>query len=283
MTQALVYDVDIQTFVPEVLQRSQEVPVMVDFWAEWCGPCKTLTPILERLAHAYKGRFVLAKCNTEENPELAEKLRIRNLPNVKLFVGAKLVGEFSGVQPEAEIRRFIEHYTPAPERDPFDVAKELVEQGEVGDAQLLLSRILSAQPDHDKARFLLLRLLLQQKMIPEAEGLVSGFKAGSSEIVQAQQMLALYKEAESYEAIPALETAVQKDPKNLESLYRLGVRLALETRYQDALENFITLLQKDKNFGEGKARKTMLALFELIGLQDPLTDQYRKKMARIIL
>ncbi|RYZ73992.1 MAG: thioredoxin, partial [Proteobacteria bacterium] len=143
MAESLVFDVKMENFVSDVVQLSNEVPVLIDFWAEWCGPCKTLTPILEKLAHAYEGRFVLAKIDTEANPELAAQFQIRSIPAVKLVIGGKLVAEFQGAQPEADIRRFIEHYCPAAEKDLFTVAKELQAEGELKDALAVLTELLT--------------------------------------------------------------------------------------------------------------------------------------------
>ncbi|RZA11482.1 MAG: thioredoxin [Proteobacteria bacterium] len=281
MAESLVFDVKMENFVSDVVQLSNEVPVLIDFWAEWCGPCKTLTPILEKLAHAYEGRFVLAKIDTEANPDLAAQFQIRSIPAVKLVIGGKLVAEFQGAQPEADIRRFIEHYTPAAEKDLFTVAKELQTEGELGDALAVLTELLTREPGHILAQPLKAQLLIQLKRWDEAIAFLE--TASFPEADSLRKQLKIFEEARGFGELTVLKNSAEENPTQLEILYKYGMVLALEGQFQDALEQLLTILAKDKNFGEGKIRKTLLGIFELLGIHHPLSDEYRRRMGRLIL
>lgn len=281
MAESPVFNVSMENFVSDVVQLSNQVPVLVDFWADWCGPCKTLTPILEKLAHAYEGRFVLAKIDTEANPELAAQFQIRSIPAVKLVIGGKLVAEFQGVQPEADIKRFIEHYCPAPEKDLFSVAQELIAEGELGDALAVLNELLANHPGDQKAIPLKAQLLIQLKRWEEASSFLD--KTSFPEAEALKKQLKMFEEARSYGQLNELKAASAAQPTELETVYRYAMVLALEGQFQDSLEQMLLILAKDKNYGEGKVRRTMLGVFELLGIHHPLSDEYRRRMGRLIL
>jgi putative thioredoxin len=281
MAESLVFDVTMENFVDNVVQLSHEIPVLVDFWAEWCGPCKALTPVLEKLAYAYQGRFVLAKVDTEANPQLAAQLQIRSLPSVKLIIGGKLVAEFQGVQPEAEIRRFIETYCPAIAKDPFASAEELQAGGELEAALEVITGLLAKDPAHVRAQPLKAQLLIQLKRWDEAAAFLENAKFPEAESYRKQ--LKMFAEARGFGELEALRKKVEDNPSELDGRYRYAMVLALEGHFQDSFEQLLTILAKDKTFADGKIRKTLLGMFELLGLHHPLSDEYRRRMGRLIL
>lgn len=280
MTGPLIYDVGMQNFAADVVQKSMQVPVLIDFWAEWCEPCKNLTPLLERLASAYQGRFVLARCDTEAHPELAAQFQIRSIPAVKLVMGGKLVAEFNGLQAESDIRKFIEHYCPALAQDLFAVAKQLISEGELGDALAMLEQLLKEDPSHLAALPLKAQLLIQLKRWDDAAAFVRNASFPEAEAIRKQ--LKIFDEARGYGSLEACEAAA-KLSSDLEAGYRFAMVLALDGRFQESLEQLLLVLAKDKNYGEGKIRKTLLGIFELLGIHHPLSDEYRRRMGRIIL
>ncbi len=278
-----VVDVNLRNFAADVVRRSQDVPVLVDFWAEWCGPCKSLTPVLEKLAADYGGRFILAKCNTDENQDLARQFGIRGIPACKLFKDGALVAEFQGAQPEGEVRRFLDEHCADPEEQPLEVARQLLGGEQVDDAMAILEGILTEDPAADDARLLLVRALIQQHDFEKARETLAVLPATHSEVKSLQQMIDYASTASDYGTVEDCETRAAQNPQDLEALYRLGVVLTLEDRFQDAMDRFLQIIAKNKNYGEGKVRQAMLALFEVLGPDHELTHQYRRKFANLIL
>ncbi len=283
MSKPNVIDVSLRNFGAEVVRRSQDVPVLVDFWAEWCGPCKSLTPVLEKLAAEYGGRFILAKCNTDENQDLARQFGIRGIPACKLFKDGQLVAEFQGAQPEREVRRFLDEHCADPEAQPLDVARQLIGGGQVAEAISLLETVLKEDPSSDDARLLLVRALIQQHDFTKARELLAALPETNSEVKSLQQMIAYASSASEYGSVAECEAKVREQPQDLEALYRLGVVLTLEDRFQEAMDRFLQVIAKNKNYGEGKVRQAMLALFEVLGPDHELTHQYRRKFANLVL
>ncbi|HYX34955.1 MAG TPA: thioredoxin [Oligoflexus sp.] len=278
-----VVDVNLRNFAADVVRRSQDVPVLVDFWAEWCGPCKSLTPVLEKLAADYGGRFILAKCNTDENQDLARQFGIRGIPACKLFKDGALVAEFQGAQPEGEVRRFLDEHCADPEEQPLEVARQLLGGGQVDDAMAILEGILTEDPAADDARRLLVRALIHQHDFEKARETLAVLPATHSEVKSLQQMIDYASTASDYGTVEDCEARAAQNPQDLEALYRLGVVLTLEDRFQDAMDRFLQIIAKNKNYGEGKVRQAMLALFEVLGPDHELTHQYRRKFANLIL
>jgi len=160
MNKPNVIDVNLRNFGAEVVRRSQDVPVLVDFWAEWCGPCKSLTPVLEKLAAEYGGRFILAKVNTDENQDLARQFGIRGIPACKLFKDGNLVGEFQGAQPEGEVRRFLDAHCDDPAEQPLDVARQLIGGGQVDGAINIREAYVAEDPGAPERKPLFVRALI---------------------------------------------------------------------------------------------------------------------------
>jgi putative thioredoxin len=283
MNKPNVIDVNLRNFGAEVVRRSQDVPVLVDFWAEWCGPCKSLTPVLEKLAADYGGRFILAKCNTDENQDLARQFGIRGIPACKLFKDGALVAEFQGVQPERELRDFLDAHCDSPEDQPLDVARQLIGGGQVAEAISLLESVLAEDPSSQDARLLLVRALIQQHDFVKAREVLAVLPDVHTEVKSLQQMIAYASAASEYGTVAECETRVQQNPQDLEALYQLGVVLTLDDRFQDAMDRFLQVIAKNKNYGEGKVRQAMLALFEVLGPDHELTHQYRRKFANLVL
>jgi putative thioredoxin len=278
-----VIDVNLRNFGAEVVRRSQDVPVLVDFWAEWCGPCKSLTPVLEKLAAEYGGRFILAKCNTDENQDLARQFGIRGIPACKLFKDGALVAEFQGAQPEREVRRFLDEHCADAEDQPLDVARQLIGGGRVEEAIQILEGVLAEDPSMMDARLLMVRALISQHQFEKAREILATVPSTLDEVKSLQQMIDYASAASEYGTVADCEAQVQKNPQDLEALYRLGVVLTLEDRFQEAMDRFLQVIARNKNYGEGKVRQAMLALFEVLGPDHELTHQYRRKFANLVL
>jgi len=259
---------EVHDFEREVLQRSYSVPVLVDFWAEWCAPCRMLAPVLERLAARANGRWVLAKVNTEEHPELAYRYGVRSIPNVKLFVDGQVVDEFVGALPEYVIERWLEQALPSPHRKLLQQAEQLLQAQRISEAQSLLEQVLAAEPNNEAARALLAKLLLLAE--PErARELVVPIEPGSpyEELAESIRTLAPLLQLSSPEQLP--EAPVRP-------LFWSAVQALQRGDYAQALEHLIEVIRTDRYYFDDAARKTCIAIFKFLGEEHPITLRYRR-------
>ena len=232
-------------FQKDIVEASATTPVVVDFWAPWCGPCRALGPILEKLEREYAGRFKLVKVNSDENRELAAAFNVRSIPYVVGFRGGKPVAQFVGALPEGEVRAFIEKVLPSVHEKSLESAAALVEQGKVDEAE----RLLDAIP----------------------------FNIDWEERVQA--LRAAIGFARSGGDAPSLEARVARSPDDLEARLALARLHAAARRYRDAMEQLLEILRRDRNWREGEPRQQMLHLFTLASAEPELVSEYRRKLA----
>ncbi len=262
---------DVRDFQREVIERSYTVPVLVDFWAEWCMPCRMLSPVLERLAQKANGRWVLAKVNTEEHPELAYRYGVRSIPNVKLFVDGEVVDEFVGALPEYVIERWLEQALPSPHRKLLQQAKELLHQQRISEAQALLEEVLAAEPSNEEARVELARLLLFAEP-PRAAELVAPIEAGSphEELADAIRTLAPLLQLRSEEELP---------PDPVRPLFWSGVQALQRGDFDTALEHFIEVIRQHRYYHDDAARRVCIAIFKFLGEEHPITLRRRREFS----
>jgi putative thioredoxin len=279
---AAVIEVDERNFNEEVLGRSHEVPVVVDFWAPWCGPCRVLGPILERLAAEANGAFVLAKVNVDHNQRLAIAYQVQGIPAVKAFRDGQVVDEFTGALPESRVRAWLQRLTPAP-ADRLAAEAAALEARDPQAAAERYRAALAADTTHAASLFGLGRLLAARSD-PEGIELLRKVPPGTPFYARAQAWLTL---AELFtaasEADPrALAERIAHDPNDLEACYRLAAVYTREQRYADALAQLLAIVERDRAFRDDGARRAMLALFEILGDQDPLVAEYRRKLANAL-
>lgn len=277
-----VFDATTETFEAEVLRKSLEVPVLVDFWATWCGPCKTLGPILEKLAGEYNGAFVLAKVDVDKEQQIAAAFQIRSVPTVFLVKGGQLVDGFPGALPEGQLREFLASHgvVPAEGALPDEEPAPLDPQAQVA----ALREAISAEPDKDELKLDLVLALLKTGEAPEAERLLDALPANlatDDRAVKARARLgfaAALKDAPSPEA---LRTAVQADPDDLRARHLLGVHALVAGDSEQALEQFLDMLKRDRAYEDGLARKSLIDAFRVIE-DEALVSQYRRKMSSLL-
>jgi putative thioredoxin len=276
-------DVTEENFELAVLEQSKEVPVLVDFWAEWCGPCKVLGPVLEKLADEYGGEFVLAKLNVDENQNLAGAFGIQGIPAVKLFKDGDLLSEFTGALPEPMLREFLSKFLPTAADKQAQQAAAFEEQGKAAEATALYQSILESDPNHAKSLFGLGRLAMNAGDDGAALEFLDKISMVADERKEADRLIARLKlHGGAAQDLTALRAKVDAEPKNLDARLALAQALAGAEKYQEALAELLVIVKTDRNFKDDGGRKAMVQIFEVLGSEDPLTDQYRSELARVL-
>lgn len=271
-----IQDVDESTFESEVLMRSHEVPVIVDFWAAWCGPCRTLGPMLERMAIEGGGTFRLARVDVDQNPRLATRYGVQGIPAVKGFRRGQVAAEFVGAQPEPVVRRFIDRLAPSSASRALEEARSLLATRHWAEAEAAFRAILEANETDPTASLGLLKSLLMQGKGDEAVRRALAFPAGP-ESADAERLRPL---AQALAEVESDRTASEDDPLAVE--LHQSARLIARGNLPAAMDGLLDILRQDKSYRKGLPRQMLLALFLLLGDEDPLTRQYRDELASVI-
>lgn len=280
-----VIDVNEADFEREVLEKSRERPVVVDFWAPWCGPCRALGPILEKLAVEKDGEFVLAKVNTDENQRLAMYFQIEGIPAVKAFRDGNLVAEFEGVHPEPALRQFLARLLPT-EADEKAREAAALETEKADEAETRYRRALEQDPNHEAALVGLARLLLTRDADGEAADLVQRVSRGGEHGAEAERLHAtlslrqLGRELEGERA--AISRTLLNEPPNAEAHYQFGCLQAAAGQYPTALESLLHAAELDRQLAQSKVKEVMVKVFQVIGVRSELADEYRDKLTRLL-
>jgi putative thioredoxin len=277
-------DVDEENFELAVLEQSKEVPILVDFWAEWCGPCKVLGPVLERLAEEYAGAFIVAKVNVDENSSLAAAFHIQGIPAVKLFKDGDLASEFTGALPEPMVREFLSKYLPSAADKQAIAAAALEAEGKTAEAKALYQAILESDPNHAKSLLGLGRLAMNAGDNDTALDFLDKISVVADERKEADRLIARLKlhSGAAAQDLEALRAKVEAEPDNLDARLALAQALADMENYQQALPQLLDIVKTDRSFRDDAARKAMVQIFDVLGSDDPLTDQYRTELAKVL-
>lgn len=283
-----IVEVTKENFETVILHGSMQTPVLVDFWADWCQPCQTLMPILAKLADEYQGAFILAKIDTEAEQEIAQQLGIRSLPTVKLIHQGAVVDEFAGALPETEVRAFLDKHLqaapPAAEEaqpaSPIDLASQLQAQGDTEQAMAVLREAQAEDPANGDVAIALGRLCVASGQYDDARqclSILSEEDAKKTEAGMLRGMLTLSDADDTSTDEASLASTVEQDKSNSEAAYKLGIKQALRGDTDSAVTTLLTLMQRDREFGDDGARKTLLSIFDMLG-DDPSVGAYRRKM-----
>lgn len=279
---AHVVDVSGANFEQVVLEGSKKAPVLVDFRAPWCALCRALTPILEKLAEEYGGRFKLAKVNSDENQALAAQFGVRGIPNVKAFVKGELADEFAGALPEPLVREFIDRAIPSPSEELRQQATEGYRQSGNGpEALALLARAVELDPQNQAARADSADICLDLGRLGDARKLLdslSGIAQMSDRVMVSRERLALAEGAARAGDLDALKARVAANAGDLDARLQLANLYVARNEYRSALDQLLDIVRRDRKFKDDIGRRTMLEVFTLLGPHE-LVDEYRRRLA----
>jgi putative thioredoxin len=276
-----IKDVGSADFQQAVIERSAVVPVVVDFWAPWCAPCRALGPAIEREVTALAGKVELAKVDTDKAPELARQFGIQGIPAVKAFRGGRVVSEFTGARDMAFLRGWLAGLAPSEAAQALARAAVRVGEGDLPGAEAILRGLLADRETGDRARVELARVLLDQGKPDEVEAVLAGIDPRSESFERVEGLrrwLAMFSEATAAGGEAGARAALAADPKNLDAQYGLGCALAARGDHTGALDAFLEIVGRSRKFRDDAGRRAMLTVFEQLGDEHPLVREYRRKL-----
>ena len=278
-----------ENFSRDVIDASHEAPVLVDFWAPWCGPCRTLSPLLASIETEFKGRLKVVKVNVDENQELSARFGVRSIPFVVAFVAGKAVDSFVGVLPAGSLRDFVGRLLPDPAETQRRKAAALLQAGDASGAASALRAALALDPDRDATRIDLARLLLEHSTGPgrldEVSACLAGVSAsGKLESTWLALNARLHSESRAAE-LPAAEVLQQRiaaSPDDLQARLDLADALLARQEYEPALEQLLAIVERDRAFGDDIGRRRMLSVFDLAAGQPQVVSSYRRRLSAVL-
>ena len=270
-----------------VIQNSFHKPVLVDFWAEWCAPCKALMPLLAKITEEFRGELLLAKVDCDAEQDIVMRFGIRSLPTVVLFKDGQPVDGFAGAQPESAIREMLKPHVaePAPlAADPLETARALFAEERFSEAEALLKRVLTENNENGAALILYARCLAERGELGEAEAVLNAVKGDEHKqaLAGAKAQLTFLRQAASLPDGAELKSRLAQNPDDDEASYQLAVQQLARQQYEAALDGLLKLFVRNRSFHEGLPHKTLLQVFDLLGNDHPLVTLYRRKLYQAI-
>ncbi|MBJ7534499.1 thioredoxin [Rhodomicrobium vannielii ATCC 17100] len=286
-TSDIIKNTTTATFVADVIEASHKVPVIVDFWAQWCGPCKQLTPILEKVVRASKGKVRLVKMNIDEHPEVAGQLQIQSIPAVFAFSQGQPVDGFMGALPESQVKTFVQRLIGPDADDAAGVeeAQRLFDEGDIAGAAQLYGAVLKNDRENADAIGGLSKCYVRLGDLARAEQVLSmtpPAKQTAEAYLSAKAALELAKKAEPSADTAPLEKAIAANPRDWEARFKLALALVAKGKREDALDHLFEIVRKDRAWNDDAARQQLVELFEAWGPKDPLTQAGRQRLSSIL-
>lgn len=277
-----IIDVTVENFESGVVERSMDVPIVIDFWAEWCGPCKQLAPILEQLANEYDGRFILAKVDIEASPQLAGAFGVQSIPFVVAIHQGQPVSHFMGVKPEPELRKWLDEFLPSPAEEAFKKG-EALEPTDLEAAAIEYSSAIQLQPEEPRYLIAMARVALALGKDQECRELITALEARGflePEAERLKEQLEALANVEESGGLKEARAAVEATPDDLNLHIALANALASEKKYEEACDVCLDVVAKDK-FGPGgnEAKETMVRILDMLGRGSEMASDYRRRLA----
>ncbi len=278
------FETTLETFSQDVMEASNETPVMIDFWAPWCGPCKSLMPVLEKLADEYQGSFKLAKVNIDEQQQLAQQFAVRSVPTVKLIKQGQIVDEFMGAIPESDIRDLLSKHIASKSDALMAAALEKYNTGDQS-ARDEMIEIINNDPHNNNIRLLYVDVLLQEEQYEDAKAILQALPAEVKERADVAGLLSRLEVMAVADDLGDAEDfikAVNENPDDCHARHQLSVVYLANGNFAGALEQLLEIMKRDRQYDEDIGRKDMIKIFEMLGNSGELVSQYRKKMASLL-
>jgi len=278
-----IFDVTSANFEQLVLENSFHKPVLVDFWAEWCAPCKALMPLLAKITDEYQGELVLAKVNCDIEQDVVARFGVRSLPTVVLFKDGQPVDGFAGAQPESAIRAMLEPHVQAPaapDADLLETAKSLFAEGRIGETESLLKQLLAEDNENATALILYARCLAERGELGEAEVVLDAVKGDEHKqaLAGARAQLTFLRQANDLPEVADLKSRLAQNAEDDEAAYQLAVQQMARQQHEAALDGLLKLFMRNRGYADGLPHKTLLQVFDLLGSDHPLVTVYRRKL-----
>lgn len=279
-----IIDITLDNAQQFLIDESFNRPVVIDFWAEWCGPCKNLMPVLERLATEYAGAFLLAKVNADDQQMISSQFGVRSLPTVMIMQNGQPVDGFTGALSEVQVREVLTKYLPKPWEIPLSQAQALMVEGNFTDALPLLRQAYDVSEQLSSIALLMAQAHVELNRIDNAEAVLATIKMADQDAHYEQLIakIALQKQAAKTPELVALEEAYAKSPQDLTVRYQLALQYHQETQYRPALEHLLEIIRTERNFAEGEARKAFAAIIAALGKGDPLAIEFQRKLFTLL-
>jgi putative thioredoxin len=279
-----IVDIDESNAARWLIEESQQRPVVIDFWADWCGPCKTLMPILEKLAAEYRGAFVLARVNADSQQMIAQQFGVRSLPTVIIMQGGQPVDGFAGAQPEGAVRELLQKYLPSPWESALQQAGQLLEAGEASEAIAVLRPAYEESGRQHPVAMAYAHALIEGKRLDDAQAILDGVRLADQDAAyeQCRALLEIRREAASSPELEALEARVAEAPEDLDLRAQLALQYTDAGRYREGLETLYAILQTQLDHGDGATRKALLDTIASLGKGDPLAAEFQRKLYSLL-
>ena len=267
-----------------LIEESHKRPVVVDFWADWCEPCKVLMPLLEKIATEYQGAFLLAKVNADDQQTIAQQFGVRSLPTVMVIQDGQPVDGFAGAQPEAQIREMLAKYLPKPWDGLLQLAQEAMEKGDFAAALTPLRQAWEESGQLHEITIPLAHALIESLRLDEAEKILDGVRMADQDAAyeQLRAQLEIKREAAKSPEIEALVNKLQENPDDLDVRYQLAVQYTDAGQFKEGMEHFIHILQRELDHADGATKRLLLDTIATLGKGDPLAAEYQRKLYSLL-